>query len=223
MIDLGTPTYVRLRERMRADIAAGLWGMGRHVTLAEFSQHYGVGTNPTREALLQLQGEGLVEMRMHRGAMVRTVDADFIRNITDIRIAIEAMLVAEAARLATPVEIGAIEAAVEAFEDAAAKGVVDGIVSANRNLHRLINTAAGNPHALDILNGRSTLIDTMRRTLGYKEGRVSAVLIEHRALFEAIKARDPERAVSIVRTHTLSARDDMLERLATRNATEAAA
>ena len=67
---INTPTYLRLREQIRTDIVAGIWKLGSHITLAELSKHYGVSANPVREALLQLQGEGVIDMRMNRGAVI---------------------------------------------------------------------------------------------------------------------------------------------------------
>jgi len=211
---LSTPAYVRLREQLRADIVAGVWRLGQHITLAELTQHYGVSANPAREALLQLQGEGLVDMRIHRGAVVRSVDARFVKNIYDLRGAIETMLAAEAARRMTDGDLAGVAAAVEAFERAAAEGEVDAVVRANRALHRRINGAADNGPAVEVLEGRSTLVDALRRSLGYRSERLAEVMAQHRALLSALKARDPDGAAMAAAAHTMSARDDLLAHLA---------
>jgi DNA-binding GntR family transcriptional regulator len=211
---LSTPTYVRLREQLRSDIVAGVWRLGQHITLAELTQHYGVGANPAREALLQLQGEGLVDMRMHRGAVVRSVDARFVKNIYDLRGAIEGMLAAEASRLIADEDLDGIAAAVEAFERAAREGEVDAIVRANRALHRRINDTAQNGPAMEVLEGRSTLVDALRRSIGYRTERLTEVVAQHRAFLHALTARDPDRAAAAAIAHTMSARDDLLAHLA---------
>ncbi len=82
---INTPTYLRLRQQIRSDIVAGVWPLGSHVTLAQLSQHYEVSAAPVREALLQLQGEGVVDMRMHRGAVIPQVDERYIDNIYKLR------------------------------------------------------------------------------------------------------------------------------------------
>ena len=75
---INTPTYVRLREQIRNDIVAGVWPLGAHLTLVQLSTHYAVSAAPVREALLLLQGEGVVDMRMHRGAVIPHVDERYL-------------------------------------------------------------------------------------------------------------------------------------------------
>src|SRR5436190_12971338 len=101
---LGTAS-VTIRDRVRDDIVAGALPFGSRLTLDLLATRYSVGHTPVREALRQLEGEGLVVLTPNRGARVRAVDLDFVRNIFDLRIAIEAML---ARRSAERIEIGHI-------------------------------------------------------------------------------------------------------------------
>ncbi|WP_426233381.1 GntR family transcriptional regulator [Pararhizobium sp. DWP3-4] len=208
-----TPAYARLREQIRADIVAGIWKLGQHITMAELSSRYGVSGNPVREALHQLQGDGLVEMRQNRGAVVCKVDASFVKNVYDVRGAIEGMLAAEAARLATKDDVARIEGFVSAYETAVAAKEIEAIVKANRALHRAINCIAQNPLALDIFDGRSSLIDALRRTLGNRSGRLDEIIAEHRKIFEAIASGDALTAGHLAQQHTMRARDHMLENI----------
>jgi DNA-binding GntR family transcriptional regulator len=207
------PTYARLRDQIRSDVVSGVWSLGQHMTMAELSSHYGVSANPVREALHQLQGEGVVEMRENRGAVVRQVDPVFVKNVYDVRGAIEGMLVAEATRRATAEDLAAIEVLIEKFEVVAKGGTTDAIVRANRELHRTINVIADNPVASEIFDGRSTLIDALRLKLGTRPGRLDIIIAEHRNIFNAIKSRDPERAFAVAQAHTRSARDHMLQNI----------
>ncbi len=215
-----TPAYARLRDQIRSDVVSGVWQLGQHLTLATLTAHYGVSANPVREALHQLQGEGVVEMRLNRGAIIRKVNARYIGNIYDIRGAIEAMLATEAARVADAPYIAAVTRAVEAFEAAAAGQAALDIVDANRRLHRTMHAICDNPLARDILEGRSTLVDALRRSIGYSEQRLAAVMRQHRDLLEALEARDPERAARVSLHHTLSARDELLQSLKDKGAVE---
>jgi DNA-binding GntR family transcriptional regulator len=183
------------------------------MTLAELSSHYGVSANPVREALHQLQGEGVVEMRQNRGAVVRQVDAVFVKNMYDVRGAIEGMLAAEAARRATEDDILHITRFVDAYEQAVATTNIDQIVQANRALHQTINRIADNPLALEIFDGRSSLIDALRRSLGSRPGRLNEIVAEHRDILAAIASGDPERAFKSAQHHTSRARDHMLDNI----------
>lgn len=207
------PAYARLRDQIRADVVSGIWKLGQHMTMAELSAHYGVSANPVREALHQLQGEGIVEMRLNRGAVVRTVDAGFVKNVYDLRGAIEGMLAAEAARRATADNISRLRDLVEAYELAAATDAIGVVVQANRALHRAINLLGDNPLALEVFDGRSSLIDALRCSLGNRPGRLQDIIIEHRDILDAIESGDADRAASAARTHSQRARDHMLDNL----------
>lgn len=207
------PAYARLREQITADVASGVWKPGQHLTMAELSLYYGVSANPLREALHQLQGYGLVEMRLNRGAVVRQVDAAFVKNVYDVRGAIEGMLAAETTRRATAEDIARIENFVEIYEAAVATGDIGKIVPANRALHQTIGAIADNPLALEIFDGRSCLIDALRRNLGSRPGRLQEIIAEHRVILDAIKAGDAEAAALAAQRHTRRARDHMLDNI----------
>lgn len=210
---INTPTYLRLREQIRADIVAGIWALGSHVTLAELSSHYGVSANPVREALLQLQGEGVVDMRMHRGAVIPQVDARYIDNVYRLRGAVQAMLARDAARLGTDVQIERLQALAEAHEAAAAGNDVAACVKANRQLHRHLDGMADNPLALEVLESRSSLVDAFRRAHGYGTGRLDSVIAQHRKIVRAIARRDEDKAAAAAMEHVEASRRDLLRLL----------
>ncbi len=212
---LNTPTYMRLREQLRSDIVDGLWPLGSHVTLAQLASHYEVSQNPVREALLQLQGEGVVAMRMNRGAVIPTVDAKYIDNLYKVRGAIQSMLAREAAVKATPQQIEQLVQLEQERLDAAGSGDVARCVAANRSFHHFIDGIADNPMAVEMLEGRSTLVDAVRRSRGYGEGRLDLVARQHRKMIDAVRRHDAERAASAALDHTESSRQDLLAMLGT--------
>ena len=207
---INTPTYMRLRDQLRTDIVAGIWPLGGHVTLSQLSAHYQVSANPVREALLQLQGEGVVAMRMNRGAVVPTIDAKYIDSLCRVRGAIQAMTIREAARSATAAQVDEIRRLGAAYENAVHAGDVGICVQANRSFHRAIDVVAANEIALEMLEGRSSLMDAFRRQVGYKQGRLDVVIAQHRKLVKAIASGNEEAAVRASTEHTDSARLDLL-------------
>lgn len=210
---INTPTYMRLRDQVRADIVGGIWPLGSHVTLAQLSSHYQVSANPVREALLQLQGEGVVAMRMNRGAVIPSVDAKYIDNLYRVRGAIQVMLARSAAQLATKAQIAEMKELAEDYAQAAKSNDVAASVAANRSLHRYIDAIADNPLAHEMLEGRASLVDAFRRANGYRPGRVEIVIEQHRKLVKAIASGDPDRAAIVTLEHTDSSRDDLLSLL----------
>ena len=116
---LSTPAYARLRDRLRADILAGVWPPGEHRTLATLADRHGVSLSPVREALLGLEGEGLVEIRQHRGAVVPLMDAALLGDLYDLRAALQSLMARRAAERATPAELKLTAAPAAAFAAAA--------------------------------------------------------------------------------------------------------
>lgn len=210
MSAINTPTYMRLRDQVRADIVSGIWPLGSHVTLAQLAAHYEVSANPVREALLQLQGEGVIAMRMNRGAVIPLVDARYIDNLYALRGAIQTMLARDAARMAMPEQVDRMMELTSFYENAAQSSDTVGCVEANRNLHRHIDLIGDNPLAVDLLQGRSTLADAFRRSVGYGSGRLELVVAQHRKIVRAIAAGDEEKAVRAMLEHTDSSRADLL-------------
>jgi DNA-binding GntR family transcriptional regulator len=207
---INTPTYMRLREQLRSDIVSGIWRLGSHITLAELAAHYQVSANPVREALLQLQGEGVVAMRMNRGAVIPLVDEKYIDHLYRLRGAIQVMLSRDAARLATPTQVETMLALCANYEQAASAAEVNRCVAANRELHGFIDAIAGNTMATELLEGRSALVDAFRLQVGYGTGRLDTVVTQHRQLVDAITAGDPDAAARASLEHTDSSRLDLL-------------
>jgi DNA-binding GntR family transcriptional regulator len=213
MAAINTPTYMRLRDQVRSDIVSGVWPLGSHVTLAQLSEHYQVSANPVREALLQLQGEGAVDMRMNRGAVIPMVDAKYVDDLYSLRGAIQSMLARDAARLASTQQIDQMMALCAEYEAVAQRADTAACVEANRRLHTFIDRIGDNQIAVDLLQGRFSLVDAYRRAAGYGSNRLDIVVKQHRKLVNAIAAKDEDRAAKVSLEHTHSARLDLLKLL----------
>jgi DNA-binding GntR family transcriptional regulator len=210
---LNAPTYVRLRERLRADIVSGVWPLGRHVTLSDLSAHYQVSGNPIREALLHLEGDGVISMRMHKGAVIPAVERRFVENVYDLNGAIAVMLVRDAVRRLVPADLHSIEQAEDEFARTARAGDVVATVTANRAFHRAINAMADNPPALEVLRGRLSLIDALRVAIGYHDTRLDEIIGQHREIVAALRARKASIAATAVGRHVDSAKQDLLRHM----------
>src|SRR5436190_16001847 len=132
---------VPIRDRVRDDIFAGALPFGSWLTLDLLAARYSVGHMPVREALRRLEGEGLVVLTPNRGARVRAVDIEFVRNIFDLRIAIEAMLARRAAERIDRRQIAQLEAIQERFEATAPTKDYAALLRINREFHTVIADA----------------------------------------------------------------------------------
>jgi DNA-binding GntR family transcriptional regulator len=210
---LSTPAYARLRERLRQDILSGDWRGGEHRTLARLAERHGVSLSPVREALLALEGEGLVEIRQHRGAVVPVMDAALFEHLYDLRGALQSLLARRAAERATVPQVEEIARHEAAYAEAAGRGDAAAALAANEAFHDTIDAAAGNPQADALLRARSGFVNAVRLRLGFGRGRMAEAASQHRAILAALAARDPEAAAAAAFAHAMAAKRDLIARL----------
>lgn len=207
---IGATTAMRVAADLRRRILVGELAPGQRLKIDEVAALCDVSHMPVREALHELESEGVLDVFPHRGAVVRGVDAEFVRNTYDVREAIEGMLTERCAERIDKAGLARLEAAIDAYEAAAKKRLAPGLLDANRAIHETINDVAANPQAVRVLAQGRLLIEALRLRFGYGAGRVDVVIAQHRAIFRAIARHDVERAGKLARAHCITARDDLL-------------
>jgi DNA-binding GntR family transcriptional regulator len=204
---------IEICDRIRDDIVSGTLAFGSRLTLHRLATRYATGHMPVREALRQLQGEGLIVQAPNRGARVRAVDVDFVRNIFDLRIAIEAMLARRAAERIGPKDVAALEAVQAGFEARIEARDFTGALAENRAFHRIINGAANNPEASALLDRHWRLIAALWNVHGYGEERAPGVISDHHQLIRAFAARDTDVAACLAMAHAAKAKQELIARM----------
>jgi DNA-binding GntR family transcriptional regulator len=194
-------------------IVEGAFGPGDRLKLSDLAARFGVSPMPVREALWQLEGSGLVQNLPNRGAVVRTVDAQHISNVYELRGAIEMMMVERVVHVATSSDIRRIDAARLNVRDAVASGEARAILAADVAFHETINGLAGNDLAMATLKGTMPLIQSMRLRVGFVASRLDEMLREHDDIVAAIREGDGRLAAQRVRVHTIGARQAMIAAL----------
>ena len=207
------PAYAVLRDRFRRDVLAGTWPPGEHRTLGTLAAAHGVSISPVREALLSLAGEGIVEMRQHRGAVVPVLDAKLFDDLYDLRGALQAMLTRRAAERATPAALAAMARHEAAYAKAAAAGDVPAALDSNEAFHEAIEDAADNPQATAVYKARSAFVNAARLRLGFGAGRMMEAAAQHRGILDAIGRRDAEGAAAASYAHSMAAKRDLTSRI----------
>jgi DNA-binding GntR family transcriptional regulator len=210
---IGATTAMRVAADLRRRILMGELPPGRRLKIDEIATICEVSHMPVRGALHELEREGILELSPHRGAMIRPVDAHFVRNTYDLRAAIEGMLTERCAERIDAAGVTELRAHVDAFEDACATADSLGLVRANRELHDSINRYADNADAVRVLGQGRLLVEALRVRFGFGARRTDAILREHRQILKAIAGHDVERAGRLARAHCVHARDDLLTRL----------
>jgi len=210
----GATTAMQVAADLRRRILQGEFAPGQRLKIDDIATLCGVSHMPVRGALQDLEAEGVLSVYPHRGAVIRGVDARFVRNMLELRAAVEVMLTERCARVIDKTGLAELEALALDFETAAAGRSPLAMVNANLRFHGAINRVADNPEALQVLGRGRLLIEALRMRFGYGPSRAETVIAEHRLLLRAIARRDERRAGEIARRHCEGARDELLGLLA---------
>lgn len=217
------PAPPSICDRLRQDILVGAFAFGGRLKIDELSDRYTTSHMPIREALRQLQGEGLVVVEPNRGARVRAVDIDFVRDMFDLRVALESMLARRAAERITPDRIERIRRIEDELEAHAAKADYANVLACNQAFHAAINEAAGNVEAIRILERHWNIIIALWGRHGYGAERAAGVISDHRQIIVALEQHDAEGAAILAAAHAAKAKQEMVRRFLAKSNGETAA
>jgi DNA-binding GntR family transcriptional regulator len=199
-------------EMIREDIVSGRLGPNERLKVADLAEYYQTSTNPVREALQQLRGEGFVMIEPNRGARVRPIDADFVRDIIEIEMLIEPALTRWFVSIASDsdiVDLENIQAQIEAlnFEDRTLHGQLD------TKFHQLIYDRHYNRHAAELWWKHREILRAISRRFPTSLSRRVSVLREHRELIECIRAQDADGAAAVVARHVEGSGRHVIEQM----------
>ncbi|MEM1399715.1 MAG: GntR family transcriptional regulator [Pseudomonadota bacterium] len=205
--------YIEISDRLREDIVSGRFTSGERLKLAELASLYSTSHMPIREALRILNGQGIVEFTPHSGMKVREIDTEFMTDLFDVRLALEAVQARRAAERITPAASDAILAAKNDFETIAANGDQDANLKANHRFHQAISQASGNREAGEIEERHYQILRIVWGRHGYASERLDGVVEDHRLLTEAILDQDAEAASLLAAAHVMRARRNLLSKM----------
>ncbi len=208
-----TTSKLDIRLRIRDDIVSGVLRFGERITMDALASRYGVSHMPVREALRELQGEGLVQIEPNRGARVRSIDSSFVENLFEIRTALEVMMVRRAAARCTPSDIAELQAIEDTLEQCIVAGDHALLVAENHRFHQAINRCAANADALPLIDKHWMLLAALWRHYGYGQDRFTGVANDHQNLIQALAAHDQEAAAMIMGAHATKAKLGLLARI----------
>ncbi|MBS0396042.1 MAG: GntR family transcriptional regulator [Proteobacteria bacterium] len=196
-------------EAVRGGIIDGRFPPATRITEQEVAAAAGVSRTPAREALRRLHAEGLVEFTPNLGAVVSEwTDAEF-DEIFDLRALLESHGVARAALRISDADVEALRAlATQQLGEARERreGHLDRIADLNRRFHRRLQEAAGSPRLMRALAALLEAPLIMKTFLNYSPEDLQRSAAHHLELVQALAARDPEWAASVMRSHILAAK-----------------
>src|SRR3954468_5478194 len=193
---LGTAARIvdTVQGALREAIFQGTLRAGEQLSVPELARRLNVSRSPVREAVLGLVAQGLAVEQPRRGVVVATVNPADLLAIHEIRIFLEAGAARLAAQRIADEQIKALIGILREQEAAVRSADAAGYFRTNAALHRIIAVAAANDRLTQIL---ATLEDQMRIALhraAASRAHMRSGLAEHRAVVEAIAARDAAAA-----------------------------
>jgi DNA-binding GntR family transcriptional regulator len=191
--------YQQVAERLREQIFNRELEPGAWIDEQKISVAYGISRTPLREALKVLAVEGLVTMKVRRGAYVTEMSAKDVTQVYRLLGLLEsdaAAQVAEAASDAEIAELGALHAQLEQQMSQR-----DAFFDTNEQFHLRLLALAGNRWREQIVRDLRKVMKLNRHHSLFKTGRLAESLDEHRGLMRALASRDAAAANRLMRAH----------------------
>lgn len=195
------PLAEELADRLRDMIVEAELSPGARISERALCERFGVSRTPLREALKVLAREGLVTLTQNRGASVAALTMDDLEEAFPIMAALEALTGELAASRASETEIRAVALLAETMEAAWAARDRTRYLGLNDDFHAALSEAARNPTLAEMKRALDRRIRRGRRGASVSEKRWAEAIAEHRAIAEALGARDAARLSALLRAH----------------------
>jgi DNA-binding GntR family transcriptional regulator len=191
--------YQDVAERLRQQIYDRELEPGSWIDELKLAGEFGISRTPLREALKVLAVEGLVTMKVRRGAYVTEMSRDDVAQVYHLLGLLESDAAAQVAAHASAAQ----RAQLQRLHDRLEKQVRqrDAFFAANEQFHMALLEAAGNRWATQVVTDLRKVMKLNRHHSLFKQGRLADSLAEHRALMQAIDACDGEAARRLMRAH----------------------
>ncbi len=197
--------YLPLRDvvfnTLRQAILRGELKPGERLMEIQLANKLGVSRTPIREALRKLELEGLVNMVPRKGAEVADITEKSLRDVLEVRKALEELSVQLACEKITEEEIEELKRAAERFKDTLDDQDVTKIAEADVAFHDIIYTATDNQKLILLLNNLREQMYRYRVEYLKKEEAYPQLIAEHEELIDNISKRNKEEATRIMCEH----------------------
>lgn len=201
----------RVFNQIENDILNGRYRPGDSLIETKLSDELGVSRTPVREAIRQLELEGLVQTIPNKGAVVTGITAKDIEDIYTIRMLIEGLAARWAAEKATETELEELKEALELEEFYTLKNKTEDLMHFDSRFHEIIFKASKSRVLMHTLSSYHHYVQKARKMSLSTPGRAARVLEEHKAIFQAIADRDPDRAEKLTTQHIRNASRNLLK------------
>lgn len=206
-----TPLQVNMNEflplrdvvfnTLRQAILRGELKPGERLMELHLADQLGVSRTPIREAIRKLELEGLVNMIPRRGAEVARITEKNLKDVLEVRRALDAFSCELACDRITPAETEMLRQACEEFEQATKSRDAAVIARADVKLHNIIVLATGNDRLMEMINNLSEQVYRYRFEYIKDTSNYEKLVEEHRIIYDSILRKDKKTAAEMAKTH----------------------
>ena len=193
-----------IADIVRERILKGEYEIGEKIKENQIASELRVSRTPIREAFKLLENEGLIDYIPNRGCFAKGFTKQDVEDIYAVREALEALALNWAVDRITEKEIAALEEQCDLMEFYTKKKDRKKVLEMNSSFHDIIYASARSRFLAQVLRSYKEYIDKTRKSIFYEQSYLESILVEHRAILDAIKDRDKERAAAAMTKHLMS-------------------
>ena len=208
--DTGYSLRTKIYHRLKNAILDGVYKPGESLIEMKLAKELGVSRTPIREAIRQLELEGLVSSIPNKGVIVEGVTPQDVEDIYTIRKTIEGLAARWAAEKISDVQLKELKDILDLMEFYTEKGNVEKLSELDSRFHDIIFKASNSRPLESVLTNFHHFIQRARLVSVKASGRAVHSLKEHRRIYEALGAHNPDAAEKAMVNHVGSARTNLL-------------
>ena len=213
----------RALEQLRRSIVRGEFAAGEHLREDRLALDLDISRGPIREALRQLEQEGLIRSFPHRGCVVTAISRSEIENVLlPVRHTLEAYAVPRALAHLAPADLAWLESVAKEMHHVAKAGDRLRIAELDVTFHQRLMTLAEEPHSLQLWTMISGRLQRFFIEVSVLHPRLVEIAIEHDDLLAALRSGDGGEIGRVLEVHILSGPLALLSRADEAAATDAA-
>ena len=188
-------------DKIRSDILNGKYKRGEELVESSIGKELGISRTPVREAIRQLELDGLVQLVPNKGAFVTGISEKDVRDIYLIRARLEGLAARMAAKNITPELLEAMEETVVLSEYHAKKEHYEQVCEMDSKFHKLLYKASGSRILEHTLTDFHQYVQRVRMASIMQKRRMEKSNDEHDAILTAIREHDEEKAELVATRH----------------------
>lgn len=205
-------------ETIRTAIVQGNLKPGERLMEVQLAQELGVSRTPVRESIRKLELEGLVKMIPRKGAYVTPLSIKDLKEMMQIREALESLVAKLAAENATEEEVEAMRKSNRGFEDSLRNGDEDGIIDYDITFHEILYKASRNERLCNMIHTLREQMQRVRVEYVHNVDDKLPLIGQHRAIIDNVAKHNPAEAAKYAAKHITVTEENMVEVLDNKDA-----